>query len=230
MAQQPTGKASIRSLTALILGIVGITACGCCGPVALIIGWLELKKIKKGLSTPASKTYALVGLILGIATTAIMLIVIPILAAVAIPNFFAAKTRAQVSRTKADLRSCATALEAYNVDNNAYSQPDYDNQHQPVFPHILTTPIAYMTTLPCDTFSPDGKQQFHYYTGLVESEDTTKPYWIIAGLGPDQKIDIEVTRYNPQYPDWGERYIIAKSYDPTNGTTSQGDIIRTGPE
>lgn len=226
---QPAEKASSRSITALVLGIVGITTCGCCAPIAIILSWLELNKIKKGLSPQTSKTFALVGLILGIAATAIMLIMIPILAAIAIPNFFQAQTRAKVSRTKAELHTCAVALETYYIDNNAYPQPDYDTQHQPVLPHILTTPISYLTALPCDIFSPNGKQRFHYYTGMIASEDTTKDYWIISGLGPDQKIDIDVTRYNPQYPDWDESYINSKSYDPINGTTSQGDIIRTGP-
>jgi type II secretory pathway pseudopilin PulG len=227
--QPPTEKASSRSITALVLGIVGITACGCLAPLAIIIGWLELNKIKKGLSSPASKTFALVGLILGIAATAIMLIVIPILAAIAIPNFLQAKTRSQVSRTHGELRMCATALEAYYIDNNAYPSPDYDSQHQPVLPHILSTPIAYITCIPIDPFSPDGKQSCHYNSVIVASEDTTTPYWIITSQGPDKKIDIDVTRYNPQYPYWGESYIIAKSYDPTNGTTSAGDVWRTGP-
>jgi Tfp pilus assembly protein PilE len=228
VSPQSTGKTSGRSITALVLGIVGITACGCAAPIAIIIGWLELNKIKKGLSSPASKTFALVGMILGIAATAIMLIMIPILVAIAVPNFFQAQTRAKVSRIKADLRTCATALEAYYIDNNAYPQPDYDNS---VLPHSLTTPISYLTSIPSDFFSFEKNQRYHYYTGEIEleSENTTKPYWIISSLGPDQKIDIDVTRYNPQYPDWGESYIISKSYDPTNGTTSQGDIWRTSP-
>ncbi|MFB3896333.1 MAG: DUF4190 domain-containing protein [bacterium] len=229
---QTADKASSRSITAMILGIIGIIACGCLGPIALILGWLELNRIKKGLSSPASKTYALVGLVLGIVTTVIIVVIIPILAAIAIPNFLAAKHRAQVSRTHGELRSCATALEAYYIDFNAYPQPDFDAQHNPVLPQRLTTPVAYITSLPCDTFSEDGKQRYRYYTGetFVESQDTTKPFWIIAGLGPDQKLDIDVTRYNPQDAAWGENYIRSKSYDPANGTNSRGDIIRTGPE
>lgn len=230
VADKPAEKASGRSITAMVLGIVGITICGCAAPVAIILSWMELNKIKKGLSSPASKTYAFVGLILGIVTTALILIMIPILAAIAVPNFLQAKNRAQVSRTKADLRTCATALESYYVDNNAYPQPDYDIQNIPVLPHILTTPIAYITGIPCDTFSPEGKQRYRYYTGLIESEDTTKPYWIIDGRGPDQKSDIDVTRYNSLNSVWAELKGAPFAFDPTNGTTSQGDIFRTGPE
>ncbi|MCX7044673.1 MAG: hypothetical protein NTX50_04180 [Candidatus Sumerlaeota bacterium] len=39
---------------------------------------------------------------------------------IAIPNFFEACVRGKVSRAKADMRSLATGLEAYYVDNGAY--------------------------------------------------------------------------------------------------------------
>ena len=50
----------------------------------------------------------------------IVVAIIAILAAIAVPNFLEAQTRAKVSRAKADMRSVATALEAYYVDNNKY--------------------------------------------------------------------------------------------------------------
>lgn len=46
--------------------------------------------------------------------------IIAILASIAVPNFLDAQTRAKTSRVKADMRTIATALEAYNVDTNAY--------------------------------------------------------------------------------------------------------------
>jgi type II secretory pathway pseudopilin PulG len=48
----------------------------------------------------------------------IVVAIIAILAAIAVPNFLEAQTRAKVSRTHADMRSLATALEAYAVDNS----------------------------------------------------------------------------------------------------------------
>ncbi|MFB3896334.1 MAG: zinc-ribbon domain-containing protein [bacterium] len=229
-APQLPEKASSRSLTALVLGIVGIAACGCCGPFALIIGWMELNKIKLGLSSPASKTYALVGMILGIITTILSLIIIPlILAAIAIPNFFAAQTRSKVSRVHGELLMCATALEAYYIDNNAYPLPEFDNQHQPILPNILTTPIAYITRIPFDPFASNGKQRYLYFPVDIASGDTTNAYWILTSQGPDQKVDIDITRYNPQDPIWMESNNAPATYDPTNGTTSPGDIWRRGP-
>ncbi len=46
----------------------------------------------------------------------IVVAIIAILAAIAIPNFLEAQTRTKVSRVKTDMRSAAVALEAYRVD------------------------------------------------------------------------------------------------------------------
>jgi type II secretion system protein G len=91
----------------------------------------------------------------------IVVAIIAILAAIAVPNFIEAQVRAKVSRCRADQRSLATALEAYRVDSNAYP-PDpqglSDEHRGPLYwtdisvlvP--LTTPIAYITTIPEDVF------------------------------------------------------------------------------
>ena len=50
----------------------------------------------------------------------IVVAIIAILAAIAVPNFLEAQTRAKVARVKNDLRSVATAIEAYRVDTNKY--------------------------------------------------------------------------------------------------------------
>jgi Tfp pilus assembly protein PilE len=48
---------------------------------------------------------------------AFTLIVVAILAAIALPNFLEAQNRAKVSRVFAEMRTHATALESYRVDN-----------------------------------------------------------------------------------------------------------------
>ena len=50
----------------------------------------------------------------------IVVAIIAILAAIAVPNFLEAQVRSKVSRVKNDQRSYATGLEAYFVDNNLY--------------------------------------------------------------------------------------------------------------
>lgn len=50
----------------------------------------------------------------------IVVAIIAILAAIAVPNFIEAQTRAKVSRVLADLREMRTAVESYAVDNSKY--------------------------------------------------------------------------------------------------------------
>lgn len=50
----------------------------------------------------------------------IVVAIIAILAAIAVPNFLEAQTRSKTARVKADHRTIATALEVYFVDNNRY--------------------------------------------------------------------------------------------------------------
>lgn len=53
----------------------------------------------------------------------IVVAIIAILAAIAVPNFLEAQTRSKVSRIRADIRTVATGLESYAVDNNKYPVP-----------------------------------------------------------------------------------------------------------
>lgn len=88
----------------------------------------------------------------------IVVAIIAILAAIAVPNFLEAQTRSKVSRVKADMRSIATALEAYQVDNNRYAPNDaggLNSQFRMNKVVCLTTPVAYMTSLPRDPFVVD---------------------------------------------------------------------------
>jgi type II secretion system protein G len=95
----------------------------------------------------------------------IVVAIIAILAAIAVPNFLEAQTRAKVSRELSDMRSVATALEAYRIDNNHYpasvtfSGSSLRVLWSAVFDtptgkwgHI-TTPISYMTSVPTDVFN-----------------------------------------------------------------------------
>src|SRR5476649_2309460 len=94
----------------------------------------------------------------------IVVAIIAILAAIAVPNFLEAQTRAKISRVKSDLRTQATALESYLVDTNHYprdNDSDLDDETaMQVVPFTsrangvtqLTTPIAYLTSILEDPF------------------------------------------------------------------------------
>jgi type II secretion system protein G len=92
----------------------------------------------------------------------IVVAIIAILAAIALPNFLEAQTRAKVARVHADLRTLIGAIEAYRVDHNRYPPHsgtglcvDHPFTH-PVSQRLipLTTPVAHITSIPQDPYSP----------------------------------------------------------------------------
>lgn len=131
----------------------------------------------------------------------IVVAIIAILAAIAVPNFLEAQTRSKVARAKADLRSLSVALQAYRVDNEQYP-PDWDSGQYGAPPpggwgdeiasyKHLTTPVAYMTSIPLDPFflesgTPPGmarknRKYFEYSEDSLRAGGTTDPDPNIAG-------------------------------------------------
>ncbi|MGI8906307.1 MAG: type IV pilin protein [Candidatus Sumerlaeaceae bacterium] len=145
--------------------------------------------------------------------------IIAILALVALPNLLEAQVRSKISRARADMRTLATALETYAADNNKYVPRDDDD----VVPESLTTPIAYLTSIPQDQFRPgnmsvrERRYGYHNVRAEVEAlspgwpENDLKRYgdWRFFSFGPKQES-------LPHVP-----------YDSTNGTVSEGNVLRT---
>jgi prepilin-type N-terminal cleavage/methylation domain-containing protein len=188
---------------------------------------------------PSRRAFTLIELLIVVA-------IIAILAAIAVPNFLEAQTRAKVSRVKADMRSCATALESYAVDDNHYPYEQLDDR----FPHRLTTPVAYLSSVPLDIFrvsapgeeaTPYADRSFRYYR-LMPPEEESRPdvlpfrahdadyesdeatlnrygRWAFSSFGPDQDLD-NLWQFVFSDP-------TTRLYDPTNGTVSNGDLART---
>jgi len=97
----------------------------------------------------------------------IVVAIIAILAAIAVPNFLEAQTRSKVSRVRSDLRTMATAVETYAVDWGKHpvdyvleplTAPGYGNlTAESFFPSRLSTPVAYVTNArPGDVFVRAG--------------------------------------------------------------------------
>lgn len=187
-----------------------------------------------------SKAFTLIELLIVVA-------IIAILAAIAVPNFLEAQVRAKVSRTMADMRALATGLDTYRIDHNVYP-PDGDD----IFGFSLsnfdvtarlrpvTTPIAYITSLPTDVFHeerlefigstilfPDeAPYTFIYLTfGSFTGAPAASPplpknmgnptNYSLLSIGPSRSFD---------------SFAGTLRYDPTNGTISIGDIVRRGGE
>lgn len=196
----------------------------------------------------------------------IVVAIIAILAAIAVPNFLEAQTRAKVSRVRADLRSLLTAVESYQIDSNKYplhmlvsqtTNQDYEdpwlgsgggfayNEFHFSRIYSITTPIAYMNTIPLDPFfrlgapvNPgetimatgrrDARKQYMYansrFRSASQSLNNAAGYaygeFVMWSGGPDgHRRDLYIRTGNPRDS--------MRIYDPSNGTLSVGDIWRT---
>ena len=120
----------------------------------------------------------------------IVIAIIAILALIAVPNFLEAQIRAKVSRATADMRSLATAMEAYAVDwgrplisGTEYRRDDNGENCIPGAPNIggdqamnsLTTPVSYIGTHPRDPFI-DNTGVKNYSTGNLSASRRTYIY------------------------------------------------------
>ncbi len=160
----------------------------------------------------------------------IVVAIIAILAAIAVPNFLEAQTRSKVSKVKADMNSIATAIECYMVDYSVYpiGQKDGGNGgwYSPLSRRLqcLTTPVMYIAGMPRDQFgithhgsgaSDETKDDTYDYADNISAPGD--PYWLfgrkwrMASAGPDKTQTYGGKPYRP--------------YEPTNGTKSDGDII-----
>lgn len=186
----------------------------------------------------------------------IVVAIIAILAAIAVPNFLEAQTRSKVSRCRADMRAVATGVESYQVDTNRYPPP----YGAPVVGRdswaVLSTPIAYLTAArTVDPFAKPsgslGKITLTYElvnpmnqlieTGStapysVEPADQIGSWWWIAGRGPDGAYGFQNPATDREAPirqkfyesDSNPAAWLTVVYDATNGTVSLGNLYRAG--
>jgi len=99
----------------------------------------------------------------------IVIAIIGILAAIAIPNLLNAVQRGKQKRTMSDMRTLATAIEAYAVDNNLYPPAScptgtWAASNTPV---VLGSTSSFSLLSPTYVAQPptkDGWQNFFYYT------------------------------------------------------------------
>ena len=172
----------------------------------------------------------------------IVVAIIGILAAIAVPNFMNAQIRAKVSRSMADQRTLENAILQYTVDYN--DNPPHSHEANQNW--WLTTPVAYLASFLYDPFQeiPTAKELFgselqffkrqhhwdpydiRYWAGLDASyfDPAVNPHFaprrqamgVIIGHGPSTKY------LYAQTVDWAP-------YDASNGLHSWGLILRYPP-
>ena len=146
----------------------------------------------------------------------IVVAIIAILAAIAVPNFLEAQMRAKIGRCKADMRTLAMGFECYALDNNNKYPPHvssaspYGSFGWANAQRRLTTPIAYMSSLYADQFQLKSDQMAPGSTGAVLP---TGDYWV--GCNP---------RVNPKADPVGHGDKLVFDYDTNvngiNGTNA----------
>ncbi len=152
----------------------------------------------------------------------IVVAIIAILAAVAVPNFLEAQVRSKVSRTANDMRAMSLGLEAYRLDHNDYPEgtdnpsrmaPELVQLLGPLAPgfyalftggtsgavagltfHTLTTPVAYISAVPEDLFSRSGGV---FVPLAYRNAKDTRDGYVITSVGPDGDLFAEDGRGNP---------------------------------
>lgn len=171
----------------------------------------------------------------------IVVAIIGILAAIAVPNFLNAQVRAKVARCQSELRSLSLALETYRLDNNMYP-PTPNTAGNLRFARLakLTSPVAYMSTVPLDPFrqgiDPSGD-------GMFQAEDSAYPLWDPETANP-RRHNGTTFQYIPDQNGRDAGFVLHGSmpdtdyeaavgvplhfYDSTNGTLSSGDYYAFG--
>lgn len=184
----------------------------------------------------------------------IVVAIIGILAAIAVPNFLNAQTRAKLAQVESNFKALSTAFETYRVDWNSY--PLHDPTHQQnVLNNSITTPVAYIAQEPIDIFqsfeTSATRSMATYSDGRLHPEPFYAPAYgnpnmddSIPARGSGNDLTLRFQQDAEQYQKaqamWPNgRYVVSVGpdtehnypgvYNISNGLYSSGDIIRVIP-
>ncbi len=169
----------------------------------------------------------------------IVVAIIGILAAIAVPNFLNAQTRAKIARVKGDLKAVGSALEMYRLDRNGY--PLGPGADLLILITELTTPVSYISTVEmldpfggADKFSFGSSfeiQRCYKYFNFKYNEEQPGRTWVgRAGLGHRSMEGYLLYSFGPDKAQTAlEWYAVGEGhrgmiYHTTNGLVSHGDI------
>ena len=186
-------------------------------------------KSDAGGNTMARSAFTLIELLIVVA-------IIGILAAIAVPNFLSAQLRAKIAGTQQDLRMFVTAMVQYHTDNNSYhAHRDTLDQHFP-----LTTPVAYLPHFLPDRLQKrpnmlgtQGQQFTHSYYHWMPMR-THDALWNRAEFrrtDPSLRTIMRSSSYSGYVDGWGPAGVRGgPRYSMSNGLVSLGGFLRMVPK
>ena len=165
----------------------------------------------------------------------IVVAIIGILAAIAVPNFVNARLKATIAKVYSEQRSVNQAYTLYHMDTNKWP-PHLDGD--PAQHRFVTTPIAYLNTSLEDPFQKEGvtdSATIGWYRGQYHEEPNYQMRKEFYGTR-----DPAARRYADQHknasffcrsagPDMDRQFEITLPYDMTNGLVSQGTLCTPSP-
>ena len=164
----------------------------------------------------------------------IVVAIIGILAAIAVPNFLNAQLRAKIAATESDLRNFVNAMQQYHMDNNSYHM----HRGGPVQHFPLTTPVAYLPGFMPDRFQLGPRVALAYEKPAGFETTQTFYHWIpweshtnlwSPRMHPEIR-EVQTTPKGGLVDGWGPAGIRGgPPFDPSNGLTSQGGFFRRVP-
>jgi len=170
----------------------------------------------------------------------IVVAIIGILAAIAIPNLLQAQTRAKVARVSSELKEIAEAIDSSFMDNSGLPATgdetgsiyhNIDNVFNTRVSNAFTTPIDYFHVPPKDRFAPkDTVEIYRYITApYAQSHNQFDAYvkWLTQlGIEHPEEVDYVLVSNGPDMDSDVPGNGTPALYDPTNGLRSNGDIIK----
>lgn len=110
------------AIVSLVFAIIGMILIGPCGSIfaipAIICGHVAMSKVKKNPDALTGDGIALAGLIMGYVQIGLMLVITPMLVAIAIPNFIKARDTSQRRVCINNMKMIDSAKTQAALDNN----------------------------------------------------------------------------------------------------------------
>ncbi len=184
----------------------------------------------------------------------IVVAIIGILAAIAVPNFLNAQIKAKIARTQGDMQAYSVAIESYRLDQNRYPTvsncgaiPDPLRRSGGLVLAVLTSPISYISVLYKDPFNEDGEAPtpsgnilnpfgLYWYMdrygrayGSCGAASAARFFTSDAQEWSMKSVGPDKYENVNEYAGSSAKAFVYVLYDISNGLNSYGDVYRFGP-